>query len=325
MQANRTTVASMIPWVAPNVQDSGICPDTPEGKQRIIEDIDLGTEMLLNRIDVDGAMFEWRVPVEAGCFALPQDCLEARQLTLNGVPLTQRTDWYLGKVCPAGRGNGCCGPMECIDLGDFAIPTPLPKNRSLRIALVAEDPSDAGVECVIEVINQYGERKQETLTLLANQQPVITESDAVDVTFFQKPRTQGAVSMQIATDANGQRLYLCSIDAKTEQSQWRRKQLPRQFWGCNILRIVGKIRYIRLQDENDIMPIDNRIAMGLATQAVAAWRRKDLEYMAQALNAASFELFKQMQNADSASNVRQVKWRNNFANPSQAGGRRCWN
>lgn len=304
------------------VGDAGVCVDNPEGRQRALEHVDLATDNMMKRLDSEGMMFNWYVPVCNQCIALPQDCREARQIVMNGVPLTQRDQWYLGKVCNGWGWNGC-GPAECLDLGDFYIPHPLPKQRGIRIALVALNPADAGTQCEVQVINEYGQPVKETLTLLTDQQPVITEAVAYDVTFFLKPKTRGSVALQLAYD-DGQRVQWCEYLPHTMEGLFRRKSIPNRFRGCNIARVVGKLRYDRITSEDQIMPINDRIGMGYAVAAVSAWKRGDIGAYGENMLLALNELKKQMEDGDSAANIRQVKVRTFAANPSWAGGRRCW-
>ncbi len=325
MSSQRTLVREMIPWVAKMTGDAGVCATNPEGRRLVIEHIDLATENMMKRLDSEGMMFNWYVPVSNQCIALPQDCREARQIVMNGVPLIQRDQWYLGKVCNGYVGQGCgCGPAECIDLGDFYIPHPLPKQRGIRIALVALNNADAGAQCDVQVLNEYGHPVKETLTLLDNQQPVVMESVAYDVTFFLKPKTLGPVALQLQYD-NGQRMQWCEYLPHTQEGLFRRKRIPACFQGCNIAKVVGKLRYDRITDENQIMPINDRIGMGYAVAAVSAWNRGDTEAYNTNMLLALNEIKKQMEDGDSAANVRQVKFRTDFANPSQAGGGKWWN
>lgn len=323
MATQRTLVREMIPWVQKMVGDSGVCATNPEGRALTIQHIDLACDQLMKRLDSEGMMFNWYIPVCNRCIALPQDCREARQIVLNGVPLIQRDQWYLGKVCSGSGWNGC-GPAECLDLGDFYIPHPLPKQRGIRIALVALSNADAGTECEVQVLNEYGQPVKEMITLLDNQAPAVMESVAYDVTFFLKPKTLGSVALQLHYD-NGQRLQWCEYLPHTEEGLFRRKSIPSRCSGCNIARVVGKLRYDRITDENQIMPINDRVGMGYAVAAISAWNRGDTGAYNENMLLALNEIKKQMEDGDSAANVRQVKFRTDFANPSQAGGGRCWN
>lgn len=323
MASQRTLVSEMLPFIAKMVGDAGVCITNPEGRAQAIQHLDLATENMMKRLDSEGMMFNWYVPVCNKCIALPQDCREARQIVLNGVPLIQRDQWYLGKVCNGYGWNGC-GPAECLDLGDFYIPHPIPKQRGIRIALVALNPNDAGKECVVQVLDEYGHPIKETLTLLTDQQPVITESVAYDVTYFLKPKTLGPVSLQLSYD-DGQRIQWCEYLPHTQEGLFRRKSIPNRFWGCNIARVVGKLRYDRITSEDQIMPINDRIGMGYAVAAVSAWNRGDTKAYSENMLLALNEVKKQMEDGDSAANIRQVKFRTDFANPSQAGGGRWWN
>jgi hypothetical protein len=308
--------------VAPFVGDSGICPTSDTGRAQIIRDLNIGCYNLHKRLDSEGTLFEWYVPVNEGCFALPQDCREARQIGINGIPMRQRSEFYIGKVA-TGSIEGCCAPYECRDLGDFYIPQYLPKRRGIRIALVATDDGDAGKQVTIEVTNEYGQPVKETLTLLANQQPAIMQSVAYDVTFFKKPRTFGNVSLQLHYD-DGQRFYFASYLPTTEEGLFRRKQLPQRFWGCNIVRILGKTRYVPIRSEDDILPINDILALGDLVAAVSAWRRRDKAEYSELMLSALEEAKAQMRDADSASNVKQINVRTYSGNPSLAGNVKRW-
>lgn len=323
MMTQRTLVADMIPWVASQVLDSGVCATSDTGKATIIRTLDLACDDLHKRLDAEGTLFEWYVPVTNGCFALPQECREARQIGVNGLPARQRSEFYIGKIYSGGCGEGCSA-FECRDLGDFYIPQYLPKRKGIRIALVAHEDADAGKTAVVEILNEYGQPQRQTLTLLADQAPAIMDSMAYDVTFFKKQKTVGPVSLQLHYD-DGQRFNFCQYLPKTQEGLFRRKQMPQRFCGCSIARILGKMRYFPITAEDEIMPFNDRIGMRWACAAIAAQERRDDETYNRLMLQALGAIKKQMEDADSASNVKQVLVRTNFANPSQAGGGRGWN
>lgn len=322
MQTQRTLARDLFEQVAPMVRDSGVCPTTDEGKAEILNFLNLSCFNLHKRLDSEGVLFEWYSDVQNGCFALPQECREARQIGINGLPLQQRSQFYIGKVATGGFA-GCCGPWECRDLGDFYIPQHLPKVRGIRIALVATDDADAGKEVVVEIKNEYGVTVKQVLTLLPNQAPAIMDEVAYDVTFFKKPKTVGTVMLQLHYD-DGQRFHFCNYHPDTEEGLFRRKQLPQKFWGCNIVRILGKVRFVQITDENQIIPYNDPIAIGFACSATAAWRRRDTDTYYKDMLAAINEVKVQMQDGDSAGNVKQITVRSNFHNRSFAGGGRRW-
>lgn len=302
--------------------DSGIGGCSAQGRAEILHDLDLNIRALVKRIDFEGLLSDFYVPVKDGCIALPQEIREARYFVLNGEPLRQRDEWYIGKV-GNNQFNGGCSAAECLDLGDFYIPHPLPKARGIRIALVAMNDADAGKVCTVQVLDEYGTPVQQDLTLLGSQQPAIMDSAAFDVTFFQKPKTVGNVSLQLHYD-NGQRFYHCHYLPETEEGLFRRKAIPRRFHGCNIAKVKGKLRYIPIRSEDQVIPFNDVIALGFGQKAIAAWRRGDLEQYNALLAMAINELRKQMEDADSARNVRQVVLLTQSGTPSQASNRRCW-
>jgi len=322
MKTQRTLVRDLIPLVAPKVLDSGVSVCSEEGRRIVVENMNLACQDMHRRLDSEGTLFEWYSDANQGCFALPQECREARQIGINGLPLRQRSEFYIGKVATGQCFDGC-GVWECRDLGDFYIPQYLPKRRGIRIALVAFDDADAGKVVVIEVTNEHGVPVKEELTLVGGGNPVIMTSVAYDVTYFKKPKTQGVVSLQLHYD-DGQRFYFCNYNPDTEEGLFRRKQLPQRFWGCNIVRILGKTRYVQITSEDQIVPYNDPLAVGDACAAIAAWRRNDTEQYTVLMTSALEKLKAQMRDADSASNVKQITVRTNFGNPSFAGNHRRW-
>lgn len=312
-------VSDVLEAIAPNVDDAGVCATTAEGKRRIIAALDLALDALMKRIDTEGALWTWMVPVTGGCFALPEDCLEARQVFINGAATIQRDKWFQGRLA---RGMRDCG-LPCInevrDLGDFTTPQPLPPFRPIRVALVAEQDADAGVVATVEVVNEYGERKKEQLTLLANQEPVIMESPAYEISFFGKPKTSGPVKLYLSYD-NGARYYLCEYSPNTRVGLFRRKKLPQRHCGCMQVHIFGKRRYDRITAETDLIPICDRVALSFAVSAIADMRKRDLEGYNANLTFAMNELWKGLENADSASNVAPIQ----FISGMRSGRRGCW-
>jgi len=317
-------VSDVLESIAPNVDDAGVCATTAAGKQRIITALDLALDALMKRIDTEGALWMWMVPVTGGCFALPEDCLEARQIFINGAATIQRDKWFQGRLARGMRDCGLPCLPEVRDLGDFATPQPLPPFRPIRAAFVAEQDADAGAVVTAEVINEYGERKKESLTLVAGQEAVIMESPAYEITFVGKPKTSGPVKLYLHYDNNA-RYYLCEYGPNVRNGLFRRKKLPQRHCGCAQVHIFGKRRYDRITAETDLIPICDRVALSFAVSAIADMRKRDLEGYNANLTFALNELWKGLENADSASNVAPMQFISGFgSNPSLAGGRRCW-
>jgi hypothetical protein len=311
----------MLTKIAPNVQDSGVCITDPEGLAEAIKALNLACGALHKRIDADfSTLWTWSMPVYDQCFALPEDCLEGRQMFINGATATQHDEWYQGKLAcgMADSGSIRYGP-EIIDLGQFAIPFRLTQIRDTRVAFVAQSDADVGAQIQIELTNNYGETKRETLILLANQMPVTSESVVRDVTWLQKPVTQDNVKLyQVYPD--GQRAFICDYSPSTTLGAFRRKKVPQPLCGCSFLTIKGKRRYQEILSANDICPFDDPIALSWAVSAIAALRRKEMDTYAGNLQMALNELYKGMRDGDSPSNVAQARFRSGFGpNPSQAG------
>lgn len=323
---NQCTVNDVIDAIAPNTDDSGVCATTALGRQRIIRDLDLALEALMKRIDSNGGtLFEWAIPVSGGCFSLPEDCKEIRQVWVNGYTAKQRGFYYQGQIVSGKNtcGTQCC-QSEVIDLGDFVIPRPLPNIRPIYITLAAESNADAGQVVKVEIINDYGERIVEDLTMLTDQQKVSMSISAKDVTFVGKPQTNGPIKMYLRYD-NGQDFYLCEYGPRVQSGAFRRKKLPAWCpYGCNLIRLVGKRRYYRINSINDIIPICDRNALKFAMMAQSSANKRDLQGYNENLSFAVNEILKGLEDADSPGCVQPVTVSSGFCGDSWASGGRCW-
>lgn len=321
---NRCRVSDIIDEVAANAEDSGLCATTADGRARIVTELNMAVKMLMKRCDTDGALWWWPIPCASGCFGLPEDCLEARQVFVNGFGTIQRDKFYQGQLSMGlnNCGQQCCLP-ELVDMGDFAIPVPLPNFRPIYITLAAESIADAGKEVEIEIVNKYGDRHRETLTLVTDYGYVKMEEGATDVTFVGKPQTNGAVRMYLTYD-NGQRYHFCDYGPKVQSGAFRRKKLP--FWCAKsaLVRVFGKMRQYNITSETDIIPICDTEALSWALSAVTAMRRKDAQGFNEMLGQAVNALYKGLEDKDSASNVHPITFIMGTCNDSQAGGGRLW-
>lgn len=311
--------------------DAGTCATSPEGKAKILEQIDLASQAIVKRIDTEGMLYDFPVPVRQGCFAIPPDCESDRNIFINGSRAQQRDQWYEGKLAWGRNGGGTDCRLQCIDEGQFAIPLPLPKTHSMRIALVPELNGDSGKEVQVEVVNQHGDRAQETLVMGAGGEPVVTNSMVYDVTMVNKPLTQGSIQLQIRYD-NGQRFqtgtwpYFTRYGPKVRHAYYRRKKLPQWCGGCQMVVIKGKMKQYPITDENDILPFDDVHAWRFALAAVNAQTRGEIGAYEQNIAAALRELSRSMQDSDPAGNMAQARFSSGFgSSPSFAGGRgRAW-
>ncbi len=317
-------VSDVLEAIAPNVSDAGVCVTNPGGKDQAIKALDLALDVLMKRIDTEGALWTWMVPVTAGCFALPEDCLEARQIFINGASTIQRDKWFQGRLARGMRDCGTPCGNEVRDLGDFATPAPLPPIHPIRLAFTAEQDADIGTVITSEVLNEYGERKKESLTLIGDQQPVIMESPAYEITFVGKPKTSGPVKLFLSYD-NGARYYFCEYGPNVRVGLFRRKKLPQRHCGCAQVHIFGKRRYDRITAETDLIPICDRVALSFAVSAIADLRKRDQEGYQRNMLMSLNELWKGLENADSASNVAPLQFVAGFGgHGTQASNRRCW-
>lgn len=305
---NRCTLADVIYQIAGNADDTGLCASNPEGQQRIMDELNVALPLLMKRVDTEGAMWNWALPVCGGCFALPEDCLEGRQIFVNGFGTIQRDKYWQGTLAMGQNqcGTQCCWP-EIVDLGDYPTPQPLPNFRPIYLSVMAESNADATKEVQVEIVDQYGKRWKEVLALKTDMQQTQMEIPAVDVTFFGKPITEAEVRLY-ANFANGQRFHIASYGPKTQVGQFRRKKLPSWCAQVNLIRVFGKLRLRKITSLTDILPICDTAALSWALSAVSAMRSKDTTGYNERLTLAVNELFRELENADSPSNVHPVQF-----------------
>lgn len=318
----RTLVGSLLNDLAPFTEDSGVCVERPDGKAKVIQYLNLACESLQNRIDDSGTLWKWQVQVCQRIFGLPEECLEARQMWINGATATQYDSWYEGKVAyNCGCTNNCYGP-GVVDLGTFTTPAPFPNIFPIRPAFVAQSDGDAGVQIEVELVDEYQKSVRETVTLLPNQQPAPCVNAATDLSFLQKPLTKGAIELWLMFD-NGQRIRWAPYSRLTRIGAYRRKRLGN--WcpsGCTLATIKGKRRRTPITSEDDICPFDCIEGLQWAVAAIAARFRRNADEENQLLAKALNGIYRQMQDGDSASNLAQARFRTGWGcNPSQAANR----
>lgn len=319
------TAADVFDFVAPNFGDGGICPNTPEAREQLLTELNNALKILMKRLDAEGTLFTWIVPVYGGIFALPQDCLEVRQAILNGQALIQRDQWYLGKLgmnnCDADRA---CDGAQLIDHGDgFALPYQWPDiHFDCRLGLMAESDADAGKTVQVRLRDRYGETKEEFIQLLPNQQTAVSDSAVTDVYFTKKPVTEGNVQRFVYYPQTQQRVSIDSLAPGLENVSYRKKQLPRSYYcGSGVLKIRGKRRFQKLLKETDPLPICDEAALAFAFRALAAQRRGEIDAYNTNLTFAINELTREMQNAQSAAAVSQMTFRSGWGRQV---GVKCW-
>ena len=325
MSTPRILARDIFEEVAPTVLDAGTCATSAAGIIKILSQLNLAQFALVKRIDTEGLLYDWPVPVRTGCFALPVDCESERNVFVNGFPAIMRDQWFEGKMAWGRNNYGTDCRLQCIDEGQFAIPLPLPKQLQ-RIALVAEANGDSGKKVTLEYITRYGDRITEELTLVGNGGAVVTREYVNDVTMVNKDRTVGAVQLQVRYD-DGARFQHARYPAQMRHCYFRRKKLPTQWCnGCQEVVIKGKLKAFPLTLETDVLPFGDVHAWRFACQAIAAQTRGEDDVYDKLLGKALRELSRSMQDSDPSGNVGSIKFNSGFgANPSWAGGRgRCW-
>lgn len=305
----------VMPLVASSLGESGMCPQGPNGEfteeqqQEFLTDLNQMLPMLIKRMDSKGTLTRWEVPVNAGVFALPPDCLEVRQAFLNGCAVTLRDQWFEGRI--GHKVTDChrhCGGPDLIDVGEgYAIPEKWPCHiQDTRFGLYAENDEDAGKTVQVRYKDRYGAAVEEALELQSNQQITSTEGVVTDVTFIHKGVTSGAV-VGVVTYTGKKPDRLMRIPANVASPSYHWKKLPATFRNCTgVLSIIGKIRFTPLTSITDPLPICDEMALSFGLQALSAMKNRQYDEFNAALSFSVNELLKAEGNLQSAGTVIQM-------------------
>lgn len=302
----------LMPLVASSYGESGMCFDPTDESQvaELLFAFNQVLPLLMNRLDAKNTISEWEEIVQFGTFGLPYDCVEVRQVFLNGRSLTLRDRWYEGRRgYKFNTGNQCCGSMDLVDMGDgYATPSPWPAHmQDARYGIMAESDEDAGTEVQIKGKDRYGNYVEETLTALPYQQVASTQSALTDLTFQHKGITTGAI-VGFVTFPNQPNLRILRIPANVESPSYRRKKVPTAWGGCSgVVSIIGKKRFIPLTKATDEMPICNVAAISWGLQALSAMKRKDTSGYVQGLELSLNELIRELNDSSPAGVVTQAR------------------
>jgi hypothetical protein len=293
------TLLEIVDILAQNYGEGGIC-NSPSSYPKIIALLNKAIPPLMTRIDSKYTIADWMVPVWSQEFTLPIDCLEPRQVWLNGESVEQRDGWYEGKLgvgLQPERGCPCCEGHQLIDKGDgWALPYKWPPHFDTRLGFLSENDGDAGAGIQVRVIDRNRSEVCETVTLNANQQLAVTNSDVTDVRFIRKGLTKGQVRAYIYYPQTAQAVWTGTFPSFVQVPTYRKKKLPHWFpRECTgVLVIKGKIRFFPIQSETDPLPITNGMGLAFAMKAVSAQARNDVEgfdnYMARAVKELDEEL-----------------------------------
>lgn len=292
-----------------HVGEGGMCVSTDADKQKIIRELNEALPMIMKRLDAVGTLWSWKTSEYAGCFCLPFDCLEARQVFTDGRVLALHDEWYEGRLWGGIEGYDGCPGSSLIDMGDgFPIPYAWPRHFDARFGVVALNDNDAGEIVRVEVTNRYGHKIMEELVLQTDQQITWTDSPVTDVTFLKKPVTQGMVGTYIFYPQTNRRIKITTLMPSVTLPSYRKKKLPPGCSCCGEVVIKGKRRFIPIVSEWDPLPVCDQDALMFAFHALAARKRGDLNDYNSQLTFAVNELTKQLQDANSAGIVSQMQF-----------------
>ncbi len=291
----RVTVKQILPKIAPQVGDAGVCIDSASGRAQALQALNDVTENLLKRADALGSLWFWCIPVDGGIFTLPTDCASVRQAWVNGVSVEQRNEYWEGRL-HIGVQSGAlhCDGGDLIKIADdFAIPKSLPKVNGLRVCFVAESDADEGVIVTVEILNNYGEKASHDVVLLKNAAPAYIPDLPHDILSVYKGETIGNVKLQVEYPS-GLRYNHALYDSWLPVGSFSRYKLPERLHQSCVrpeLLIKGKRRFLEVSDDTDFVLISDKEALRFGLMALNSLNeRNSAEYndnIARAVNELS--------------------------------------
>lgn len=317
----RTTVGQILPKIARQVSDTGVCVTTSSGRAQALQALNDVTENLLKRADALGSLWFFCIPVSGGVFALPSDCASIRQVFLNGESLNQRDENFEARLHVGIQDNATmCGEADIIKISDdFAIPTSLPRVDGLRVCYVAESDADAGKIVAVEILNNYGEKVKYEIKLLKDAAPSYIPDLPHDILSFWKGATAGNVKCQVQYPsrtgaAEGLRYNHCLYEAWLPIGSFSRYKLPQHLCDACVqptLLIKGKRRFVEVFLDSDFVLISDKEALRFGLMALNALDRREPDEYNKNMTMAVNELSKQLQDAGSPAASTRLQ----FSNP----------
>ena len=291
-------LGDIIEYIAERSGEGGTCT-TPQGRAYVLKQVNQAIPILLRRIDAAGSLWSWRVTLRSQTFTLPADCLEPRQVWLNGCAIGQRDEFYQGQL-GVGQCSGApwvCAGAQLIDLGDgFALPYDWPDHhKDTRYGLTAESDDDAGKTVHLRLKNQHGDTVDEDLVLLPDQQMAVTVNVVTDVLYQNKGQTTGSIRGSVVYPQLGSTAWIGTFAPQVIAPTYRKKKIPMCYpcGTCPTLEVLGKLRFYPIRTELDPLPICNEEALGFAVQALFESRNNRFEdadaALGRALQSLDFE------------------------------------
>lgn len=315
------SVQDIIEDVKPNTGSSGTCDN-----EDAIRYINRAQELLIFRLDSKGTIACRCREVRDNCFSI-DPFVSIRQMLINGRNVTQRDYWWEGSDRAYGLNygygwDGECGRNEVVDGGDgFALPIPLRRVANAKLAFSAESEEDAGKSIHVDLIDPYGTKVGEDITLPRDMAKVYTTSDVVDMVYFHKPITKGSVKVYHVGPTGAYTLEAV-YRPHVQNPSYRRQRIPLHWYNrCANVILKGKVRYEPVVDLTDQLIIGNRNAIIWAVKAVTAQTIGNVEDYNNFLSEAVNELLQELRDDESDAVVAPMHVETGVSFNRQIGGR----
>lgn len=259
------TVAELFPDIKAQAGTSGSC-DVADVMRRM----NIIGQELLYAIDAKGTLFTWCIPVCGNCMIMPPDIMQVKQMSLCGRPMTQRSQFWTGRMMGDDYTDGWSSyPWSTvIDTGNLAY-TQWFVNAGINevFAIRAKKQSDVGKEVDVRWRTSTGEDKRVKFSLVGDQELVEIGGPVGEVYRFQKPRTDGAVELWVKNVSTGEARLVARYGPYEEIPEYKIMRMPVR---CGQLSIKGKKMWVPLRSEEDIVPFGDVMAWRNALRAEAA-------------------------------------------------------
>lgn len=280
------SVKDVIGDIALFAGQSGSCPDS----EKAFQYINYARRLLWNRGDWLGTLEYGCLNACEGCAYLPWDLEVIREAWLGIRPIDVRDEWWQS-LSYAGL-KSCCGSCCSGALIQTGRKRPIvkPLCGSVRIKIWSNETEEEGTQIVFKAIDRYDTPRDLVFTYTDGEFNTV-ETNICDIEHVIKPATKGVIFVQAIYPNTGNKTLIAHYKPDQINPEFNEYELriPQAKKKCQIL-IKAKKKYFDVQDENDIIGIENIVALEFAAEAINAKRNKDITGYSNFLNAATEQL-----------------------------------
>lgn len=295
---NRLTLGSVKPWLASTLN---FCVDDP----RLTDHINAACERLLYEMKSTGTWIKYRVCLNNGCIVWPRqiETIEAVAVCDNPIPIRNQFFEFLETGFGIIKSTDCGGKL--VDQGEVCSFDNI-AGTGKKLAIYSDQTESTTEKMILQYYDKDGQwvRTEEpaasgtwidgeafTLPVAGNYVYSSNEVLPNGLVRVIKPKTKGVIRLYEYDVATTDLKPLAYYEPSETVPVYRSSLIPSlSLAGCcgvqdgcdkRSVTVIGKLRFIPAEVDNDFLPIGHKEAIRLGCQGVAK-ERKDL--FAEAMN-----------------------------------------